>query len=121
MKTDTYTKGVLTIIAICLIIIVINQSGIGAKAYASDTSAKGINALSNLNFATVPINDDGSINVRFAPNSEIDVNITGVSTTDELEVEVVDFDVNDEIDINIDEIGGSSVSMGGPLPVRIKN
>lgn len=70
MRTDTYTKSVLTVIALCLLCIVINQFDFLPKAHAT----------SEVNFATVPINEDGTINVRvlsFDPAADMNVNITG--------------------------------------------
>jgi hypothetical protein len=36
----------------------------------------------------LPLNEDGSLNVRLSNLEEIDVNISGISTYDELEVEI---------------------------------
>lgn len=104
MKSDFYTKAVLTIIAICLTFITFQNVNVIPKAYASDA----INASSGLvkNYGLVPLNNDGSINVKVI-SSEIDVNIVRISTSDEL-------------DVNIDEIGGGYVSYGGPIEVKIK-
>jgi hypothetical protein len=52
MKTDFYTKAVLTVIAFCLIVLIL-QGG-ATKAVASESS----------NYALVPINPDGSVNVN---------------------------------------------------------
>jgi hypothetical protein len=55
MKTDTYTKFILTIIAICLVVLIL-QGG-SNNAVAKEPSGN------NGNYAIVPINPDGSINV----------------------------------------------------------
>lgn len=105
MKTDPYTKVVLTIIATCLTVLTLQQIDLIPKAYASNN--ENTNNLLYGNYGMVPLNEDGSITVKLSSSSEIDVNITGVQTSEEL-------------NINIDEIGGSFVSSGGPIPVEIK-
>ncbi|WP_242446473.1 hypothetical protein [Nonlabens agnitus] len=67
--------------------------------------------LSNNTHATVPnlpVNEDGSINVRLSNTETIDVNISRISTMDEL-------------DVNVEEIGGGFVRHGGPIPVKIED
>ncbi len=126
MKTDAYLKGVLTIIAACLLLMVGNQLNLIPTVSAEASPGPG--------YAMVPVNEDGSINVQLtgvAPDADMDVVITGIRTYDELEVELVDINTsdelpvnikristNDELDVNIDEIGGAFLSSGGPVPVR---
>jgi hypothetical protein len=96
MKTDLYTKTVLTIIAVCLSVLTLQSIDIIPKSYASGNEKTSITTAPK-NYGLVPVNDDGTI----------DVNITRISTYDEL-------------DVNIDEIGNASLSSGGPIPVTIK-
>lgn len=73
MKTDFYTKAVLTVIAVCLTIIVLKQVDIIPNAYAETPKT---NLNSNMNYVLVPLNADGSIDVNVKSNSStIDVNI----------------------------------------------
>jgi len=58
--------------------------------------------------ATIPVNDDGSINVKIVSSDVIDVNIENISTRDKLNV-------------NISELGGGFVRYNGPLNVKIDN
>jgi hypothetical protein len=103
MKTDYYTKAVLTVIAICLTIIVVKQIDIIPNANAETTRP---NYNTNMNYGLVPVNEDGSINVNIkSTSSTMDVNIVDISTFDEL-------------DVNIDEVSGISTS--GKVPVEIK-
>lgn len=111
MKTDKYTKSVLTIIAVCLTILTLQSIDIIPKAYASEESpnlkTEPSTSIGN-NYAIVPLNSDGSIDVNVKSiSSEMDVNITGISTKDEL-------------DVNIDEVGGGYVSHGGPISVEVE-
>ena len=76
MKTDFYTKAVLTVIAACLTIIVLKQVDIIPKAYAGTPKT---NLNNNMNYGLVPLNTDGSIDVNIKSSSEIYVNITGVN------------------------------------------
>jgi hypothetical protein len=103
MKTDFYTKAVLTVIAACLSIIVLKQVDIIPNAHAESTK----NELnSNVNYGLVPLNADGSIDVNIKSNSStMDVNIVDINTREELEV-------------NIEEVGGYSTY--GTVPVKVK-
>ncbi len=103
MKTDFYTKAVLTVIALCLTIIVLKQVDIIPNAYAATPKTK---LNTNMNYGLVPLNADGSIDVNIKSNSStMDVNIVDISTSDEL-------------DVNIDEVGGYATY--GKVPVEIK-
>ena len=90
MKTDFYTKTILTVIAICLTILVLKNIDIIPRAYANETK-NGINPY--INYGLVPLNPDGSIDVNIKSNSEI-------------------------INVNIEEVGGWST--WGKVPVVIK-
>lgn len=114
MKTDTYTKVVLTVIAIALSIIVIKDTNVIPKAYASKSSIPS-------NYGLVPLNDDGSITVKLDASDEIDVNIKGVSTYDQLRVDINKISTSEELNINLDEVGGGYVSSGGPIKVKLQN
>ena len=105
MKTDFYTKTVLTIIALCLSILTLQNIDIIPKTYASEPN-KSINIEPSKNYGLVPINADGSINVNIKSiDAEMDVNITEIST-------------NDELNVNIEEVGGFDTF--GKVPVSIK-
>ncbi|WP_109299688.1 hypothetical protein [Aquimarina sp. AU474] len=113
MKTNKYSQFLLTIIAVCLVIIVIRDIDIIPKAHA--------NSSYHNTFANLPINEDGSITVRINNTDEINVNIKSIDTYDKLKVDLNGISTRDELDINIDEIGGSYVSSGGPIKVKIQN
>ncbi len=66
MKTDTYTKTVLTIIAVCLLFIAGKQVDLFPKAYGAGEGG----------FANIPLNEDGTVNVRIVEAPTMDVNIT---------------------------------------------
>lgn len=114
MKTDTYTKVLLTIIAACLTFNVVQDLEIIPKAHASEYPDN--NITSNL-----PISE--TIDVRIVDINtydELNVNLKSVDTYDEVKVNLKSIDTSDELDVNIDEIGGSWVSNGSPIPVTIK-
>ncbi|TSE07088.1 MULTISPECIES: hypothetical protein [Aquimarina] len=113
MKTDSYTKFIMSIIAICLVIIVVRDMDIIPKAHANNSSES--------KYGILPINDDGTITVRLSNTDEIDVNIKSIDTYDKLKVDLTDINTDKELNINIDEIGGSYVSSGGPIKVKIQN
>ncbi len=81
MKTDRYTKTVLTIIAICLVILVLKGTGILQSVNAGESSAAKLNYS---NYGLIPVNPDGSINVHIksdpSNNDVLDVNIETCSS-----------------------------------------
>jgi hypothetical protein len=93
-KNDLFTKGILTVIALNLSILTVSNLI--------------PNTENTVNTAVVPINEDGSITVRLSNAETLDVNISRISTMDEL-------------DVNIEEIGGGFLSHGGPIPVTIED
>ena len=74
MKTDLYTKAVLTIIALCLAINILKDFDFIPKTYANDMKTTE-NHLPNTNYAVVPVNKDGTIDVNIKSSSTMDVNI----------------------------------------------
>jgi hypothetical protein len=97
MRTDLYTKSVLTVIAVALVLLVFKN---GAQVNEA-TAASGFNK-----FASVPVNEDGSINVRMM--SDMDVNIRSIGGSS----------VYGALPVNMKEIGGSSFY--GAIPVNLK-
>ncbi|MEZ4794460.1 MAG: hypothetical protein R2773_03120 [Flavobacteriaceae bacterium] len=107
MKTDLYTKTILTLIAVCLAVIALRPFEIIPTVQAHSDA---------------PLNETAS-QYRLISIDELetlDVRIVDISTYDELNVNVKSIDTSDELDVNIDEIGGSWVSSGSPIPVTIK-
>ena len=99
MKPDFYTETVLTVIAIALITLVIQNMTIVNEAKADKT---------NFNkFASVPVNNDGSINVKLI-SDQMDVNVKSIGGSS----------VYGTLPMNLKEIGGSSFY--GSLPVNFK-
>ena len=113
MKPDLYTKTILTVIAACLVLLVLGNVDLMPKAYADyDTPSYGL----------VPLNEDGTVSVKIksiSPNEVMDVNIKDIDTYDMMKVTIKDIETSDELNVNIDEIGGSSVSSGGPIKVKM--
>jgi len=116
MKTDLYTKTILTIIAICLTINIIKEFEIIPKAHASKN-----NIETAENYKLVPISENNTLDVRIVDidtYDELDVNLKSIETYDELKVNINSIDSSDELDVNIDEVGGQYVTHGGPIPVK---
>ncbi|MBL4662188.1 MAG: hypothetical protein JKY22_01170 [Flavobacteriaceae bacterium] len=114
MKTDLYTKTILTIIAVCLSISLVQQLEIIPTAYAADK----VEAL-RLDLPTMSETIDVRI-VDISTYDELNVNIKSIDTYDEIKVNIKSIDTNDELDVNIDEVGGSWVNSSNPIPVTIK-
>jgi len=99
MKTDLYTKAVLTVIASVLSIIAFQNAEIFPKANASKVAG----------FATVPVNPDGSINVKMATdNMKVDISAIGGNS------------IYGSLPINLKEISGSSISSSYGIPVNLQ-
>ena len=99
MKTDLYTKIVLSIIAGALIVIAFQNVDFVSTANASKT---------NPAFVSIPVNPDGSINVKMLDNMKVDIAAVGGSS------------IYGALPINMKELSGSSISSNG-LPVNIQS
>ncbi len=114
MKPDAYTKIILTVIAVCLMALVIQNLNPVKKAMA------GQNPSSESHYAKVPVNEDGTIDVKIKRDfSEkiMDVNIVrvaGNSTREGIPVKPNQHSLN----INIEEVGGYQVY--GSVPIKNK-
>lgn len=118
MKTDLYTKTILTIIAVCLSINVVKELDIIPSAYASEAIST---PEKTTEYKLVPVSEFNTMDVRIVDINtydELNVNIKNIDTYDELKVNLTSVDTSDELDINIDEIGGGFVSSGGPIKVK---
>ncbi len=113
MKTDLYTKAVLTVIAVCLTFNVVKDLDIIPVAYASEAEP-----ADKVDLGAPPETIDVRI-VDINTYDELNVNLKSVDTYDEVKVNVKSIDTSDELDVNIDEIGGGWVSNGGPIRVEI--
>lgn len=71
-------------------------------------------------YGLVPVNADGSVNVRIQSAERLGVSIEDISTFDNLEVTLDEIDTYDELEVDIQEVGNSSVS-NGAVPVRVRN
>jgi hypothetical protein len=91
MKIDKFTKVVLTVIAVNLTLLTVKNLDIIPKAYANESTSK-VKFTPSMNYGLVPLNDDGSITVKLSSYDEIDVNITNISTYDNLKVVVDEVD-----------------------------
>ena len=85
MKSDFYTKTILTVIAICLTINVLKDFDLFPKAYAKEIVNKP-NVLNAKNYGLIPVNADGSIDVNIKSTEKMDVNIASITSYDKLRV-----------------------------------
>ncbi len=116
MKTDLYTKTVLTVIAIALVAIVFKNSTIINEAKADQN---------NFNkFVSVPVNADGSINVKMVNDMDVNIHsIGGSSVYGALPINLKEIGGNSfygSLPMNIKEINGSSINSSNGLPVNIE-
>ncbi len=119
MKTDTYTKVILTVIAVCLTINVINNLDIIPTAHAANNNTD----KPEVEYHLVPVMPNQVMDVRIVDintSDEMNVNLKSVDTYDEVKVSLNSINTTDELDVNIDEIGGSWVSSGGPIKVKVE-
>lgn len=111
MKTDKYTKIVLTIIAICLTINVVKDFDILPTAYANEPEK-------NVENPPTEVIDVRLVDIN--TYDELNVNLKSVDTYDEVKVNIKSIETSDELDVNLDEIGGGWVTNGGPIPVKVQ-
>ena len=95
-----YLHFVLTVIAFCLVIITCCLLGLIPSANAKP---------GNPHFVSVPLNTDGSINVKFVNGSTMDVNIDAVGSQRLY---------GSAIGVNIEQVDGQSIL--GAVPVKNK-
>ncbi|NII29348.1 hypothetical protein HB364_29985 [Pseudoflavitalea sp. X16] len=102
-----YLNAVLTVIAVCLVLITCAVTGIIPAAHAKET---------NQRFVSVPVNPDGSLNVKLVKGQTIDVNIDEIngSSLFESKLPISDRSV---IPVNIEKVSGYSASN---TPIRVK-
>ncbi|MAP55023.1 hypothetical protein [Altibacter sp.] len=120
MKTDTYTKVILTVIALCLTVNVMKELEFVPAAYASEATPA---PKAKTKYQLVPISENNTMDVRIVDINtydELNVNLKGVDTYEEVKVNIKSIDTSDELDVNIDEVGGGWVSNGGPLRVKVE-
>lgn len=84
MKVDLYTKTVLTVIAVCLVVLTLHQVSVVPRAYAAPAIANSGNDLKP--------NYDGSINVRVleisTPSNGLPVDLKNISPYEKMRVQV---------------------------------
>ncbi len=86
MKTDLYTKTILTLIAACLLVIVLRPLALVPSAAAA--------AAGGRTYGLVPVNADGSLTVRLQARAPMKVNIVSISSPyDHLNSELLNWDV----------------------------
>jgi hypothetical protein len=103
-----YLHAVLTVIAVCLVLITLAVTGVLPSATARE---------SNPRFLSVPVNADGSINVRFVKGQPMDVNIEKINGSS-IWGSSIPITGSSELDVNIKHISGSGVYY--PLKVKIE-
>lgn len=101
-----YLHAVLTVIAVCLVVITFAVTGVIPAAHARE---------SNPRFISVPVNADGSINVKIVKAQTMDVNIKEVNGSN-VWGSALPIISNSQLDVNVKYIGGSSAT----YPLRIE-
>ena len=112
MKPDTYTKTMLTVIAGCLVLLVLNQLNLVPVVKASD------NTVTNAGTVNVPVNEDGTIDVRLKENLNekiMDVNVVRVSGNSVREGLPI-IPKEHALSVNVEEVGGYQVY--GAVPIK---
>lgn len=123
MKTDAYTKIVLTLIAVCLSYQTLKDVKLIATVEATVEATETEYTLPKTQYQLVPINNNNTLDVRIVDINtydELNVNIKGVDTREVLKVDLSNISTNQELDVNIDEISGNFIPFGNGLPVVIK-
>ena len=93
MKVDKFTKIVLTVIAVNLTILTVKNLDFIPKAYANETS-NNLELSPNMNYGLVPVNEDGSVNVKIMSGDVVDVQIRGINESPSLRWEAIKVENN---------------------------
>lgn len=133
MKTDTYTKAVLTVIALALTFNIIKELNVVPKAYANETEKPSfvpegytlvpIEAAQTMDVRIVGINTSNELNVnlkRVDAYNPIKVDLNKVSTRDNISMILKKIDTYDKLDVNLKEYGGRAIYSNTALPVKIE-
>ncbi len=120
--TIIYQNVVSSLILICLLILIFQNHYLSPTSSVPNIKQTG-QAISvahkNTNFGLIPLNEDGSINVRIMESvSPMKVSIEDINTWDELHVEITGIDTNDELETTIESI--SSFAFFHTAPIRVK-
>lgn len=112
MKTDLYTKIVLTIIAVVLSINLLKEFDFIAPAHAGEVSA-----IPAANIASPKIEGVMDVNIvridgRSIGSYGLDVNLKGINGSNPS---------YSTLNVNVKEAGGSSVSSSSGMPVKVLN
>ena len=81
MKAMNYTNLILTFIAGCLFMLVLQQLHLFPEVHAGRYE---VNPYRDI----LPVDENGNLKVSLSNLEEIDVNISGISTFDELDVNI---------------------------------
>lgn len=125
MKQNTLMLSFLAAITLLLMGIFIQNQQLLARLTAQNVSQNVKLQETRLNqnvsrYGIVPLNEDGSIDVRIKSAERLGVSIEDINTYDNLEVTLDDINTTDELEVDIQEVGNSTVSSSG-IPVRVRN
>lgn len=101
-RPDFYLKAVLTVIALCLVVLTFDSLGFFPRAVASGPAVA-------TQYGMVPLNADGSITVRLA-NDVMDVNIKQVDGRSLF---------SNSIPVDVRAVDGSGI-FNGAVPVQVR-
>jgi len=94
-KTDKFTKITLAVIAINLSILTLGNIGLFPKVYAGESTNNLLDAPNNINYGLVPLNEDGSINVKIISTDVLDVRLRGIDEASSLRWEAIPVRIQD--------------------------
>jgi hypothetical protein len=120
MQVDWYTRSVLTVIALSLVALVLQNMQLLPIAKADQAHASGKTLQSQMRVPAKALTPDGSVKVRLQDqlgDKILDVNVVRVSGTEVREgLPVRPFEHS--MNVNVEELGGYQVY--GSLPVQMK-
>ena len=107
MKIDLYVKFLLSVIALCLVLIVVKDYALYPEVHAE----AGTRPVPKTAWVQLPVNTDGTIDVNLkSSNIVLDVNLEEIDGRSLYGV---------ELPVDIRRIDGSSI-YGGAIPVQTK-
>jgi hypothetical protein len=125
MKTDSFTKFLLFVIAINLTIHTLSQFDVIPKAYANSDSTS-FNSPNHIKYGLVPLTEEGTISVSIdhvdehtlfntnlkyvgmeRTDGSIEVDISDISTSETLPIDIAEISTMDDLEVDIDDISTS--------------
>lgn len=105
MNSDAYMKFILTVIAVCLVVIVLQNANFIPNAQANENESFN-EAILEKSHVRLPLNEDGTLNVRVKSMDDKLMNVNIEQVGGAFIKKGIPTTVNNKVDVNLTELGG---------------